>query len=150
MGTFKDIMDEYGKKSDIDDMERLTEVIDCLFDKIKEMHPDLFKKFIMKVKLSNKCIPWDRDQAEYAVANMRNKDNTAGEHWTYAQTSDVMEKKGYDFNPAEWYYVLNMVYSDHYAAEFPVDTYVKLACDILTDVDAPKNATKKTYIAKHY
>lgn len=26
----------------------------------------------------------------------------------------------------------------------------KLACDILTDVDAPKNATKKTYIAKHY
>lgn len=27
---------------------------------------------------------------------------------------------------------------------------VKLACDILTDVDAPKNATKKTYIAKHY
>lgn len=43
-----------------------------------------------------------------------------------------------------------MVYSDHYSQDFPVDTYVKLACDILTDVDAPKNATKKTYIAKHY
>lgn len=53
-------------------------------------------------------------------------------------------------NPAEWFYVLNMVYSDHYSQDFPVDTYVKLACDILTDVDAPKNATKKTYIAKHY
>lgn len=36
------------------------------------------------------------------------------------------------------------------AQEIPVDTYVKLACDILTDVDAPKNATKKNYIAKHY
>lgn len=118
--------------------------------KSPDVKPELEKKFITEVKLSNKCIPWDKEQAEYAVKNMRNKDGTTGEHWSYAQTSDVMSKKGYDFNPAEWFYVLNMVYSDHYSQDFPVDTYVKLACDILTDVDAPKNATKKTYIAKHY
>lgn len=149
MSEFKELMDEYGRKSDIDDMERLTDVIDKFTHKVKEVAPELEKKFITEVKLSNKCIPWDKDQAEYAVKNMRNKDGTTGEHWSYAQTSDVMSKKGYDFNPAEWFYVLNMVYSDHYSQDFPVDTYVKLACDILTDVDAPKNATKKTYIAKH-
>lgn len=81
---------------------------------------------------------------------MRNKDGTTGEHWSYAQTTDVMEKKGYDFNPAEWYYVLNMVYSDHYAPEMQIDAYVKYAHDIIEDIDAPKNATKRTYIAKHY
>lgn len=145
MSEFKELMDEYGRKSDIDDMERLTDVIDKFTHKVKEVAPELEKKFITEVKLSNKCIPWDKEQAEYAVKNMRNKDGTTGEHWSYAQTSDVMSKKGYDFNPAEWFYVLNMVYSDHYSQDFPVDTYVKLACDILTDVDAPKNATKKTY-----
>lgn len=143
MSEFKELMDEYGRKSDIDDMERLTDVIDKFTHKVKEVAPELEKKFITEVKLSNKCIPWDKEQAEYAVKNMRNKDGTTGEHWSYAQTSDVMSKKGYDFNPAEWFYVLNMVYSDHYSQDFPVDTYVKLACDILTDVDAPKNATKK-------
>ena len=57
MSEFKELMDEYGRKSDIDDMERLTDVIDKFTHKVKEVAPELEKKFITEVKLTNKCIP---------------------------------------------------------------------------------------------
>lgn len=150
MSEFMGLMDEYAKVSDQSDMHHLTKVLDHLFCDLEEMHPEMYEKYITKVKLSNKHIPWDRDQAECAVRKMRNKDGTDGEHWTFEQTTEVMEKKGYDYSPAEWYYVLNMVYSDHYSQEYSIDIYAKLACDIIGDVDAPKNSTKRVYVAKHF
>ena len=41
MSEFKELMDEYGRKSDIDDMERLTDVIDKFTHKVKEVAPEL-------------------------------------------------------------------------------------------------------------
>lgn len=150
MGEFIEIMKDYSKVSDENDMWNLSRVLDKMFCDIKEMHPEMYDKYITKVKLSNKHIPWDKQQAECAVMKMRNKDGTEGEHWTYDQTTEVMDKKNYDFNPAEWYYVLNMIYSDHYSQDFNTDIYVRLAHDKMTDIDAPKNASKRMYTVKHY
>ena len=150
MSEFKEIMDEYAKVSDSDDMDNLAKVLDHFFDEVEEINPELAEKFITKTKLSNKHIPWDREQAECAVYKMKNKDGTTGEHWPYEKTKEVMEKRGYDFNPAEWYYVLNMEYSDHVSDRFDVEDYIQLAHDRISDIDAPKNATKKSYVAKHY
>lgn len=150
MSEFAALMEEYAKVSDDSDMWHLTKVLDHLFCQLKDMHPEMYKKYITKVKLSNKHIPWDKEQAECAVDKMKNKDGTEGEHWTYDQAVELMEKKKYDHNPAEWYYVLNMVYSDYYSQNFSTEIYAQLACDILSDVDAPKNSTKRVYVAKHF
>lgn len=150
MTHFKEIIEEYLDVSDVEDMRRLTNVIDCMFNAVEEIDPEMAKKYMTKVKLSQRCIPWDKAQAEMAVRMMKNKDGTTGEHWAYDKTKEVMEKRGYDFNSAEWYYVLNMVYSDYASERFDTEDYIQMAYDIITDIDAPKNATKKVFIAKHY
>lgn len=150
MSEFKEFMDNYGRVSSVDDMERLSDVIDHLFCYLKDHHPDIYHKYITKVKLTNKHAPWDKEQAELAVSKMKNKDGSEGEHWNYDQTSEVLRKKGYDHDEAEWYYVLNMVYSDYYSPNFSTDIYVELACDIIDDIDVLGNATKRAYIAKHF
>lgn len=150
MSEFKSIMEDYVKNGSTDDMIRLACVIDHLFCHLKEKDPEIYDKYIMKTKLVNKHIEWDRKQAECVVKKMNNKDGTEGAHWTYDQTTEVLHNKGYDHNEAEWYYVLNMVYSDHYYKDFDTEDYVRTACDILNDIDVLPNSTKRTYIAKHY
>ena len=80
---------------------------------------------------------------------MENKDSTKGEHWTYSDTTDVLKDLGYDFNEADWYYVLNMMYSDYYKSGRSDDTYFELAYDFLDDKDAPEGKAKRYYLAMH-
>lgn len=150
MSEFKEIVNDYVRFGDAGDMVRLAAVLGCLMDEIRTKYPEVYKKYIIKAKLANRHIEWDREQAEYAVSQMRNKDGSVGEHWGYTKTTEELNKKDFDFNPAEWYYVLNMVYSDHYSPNFQAEIYVDLAKDILSDADAPKGATKLSYVAKHF
>lgn len=150
MSEYKMIMDNYVKHGSTDDMIRVSEIIDHLFCHLKDSDPELYHKYITKMKLANRHMEWDKPQAECAVKRMKNKDGTEGSHWSYEQTTSVMHDKGYDYNEAEWYYVLNMVYSDHYHKEFETEHYIDLACDIIGDIDVLPNSTKRTYIAKHY
>lgn len=150
MSEFMSLMEEYAKVSDESDMHHLTRVLDHLFCDLEEMHPEMYEKYMTKVKLSNKHIPWDRHQAEHAIKKMRNKDGTEGEHWTYEQTTEVLEKKGYDHPAAEWYVAMNMCYSDYFSPDFSTDVYIRLACDFLNDSDAPSNKMKRYWVAMHY
>ena len=55
-----------------------------------------------------------------------------------------------DFNEADWYFVLSMMYSDYYKSGRSDDTYIGLAVDFLNDPDAPDGKAKKYYLAmKH-
>lgn len=150
MTEFSAIVNEYYRDADPDDMERLTKIVDCLFADVKETDPDLYHKYIVKIKLANKCIPWDKDQAEYAVEKMKNKDGTTGEHWSYYETSKVLNSKGFNFNPADWYYVLNMTYSDKYKQGKTSEDYIDDAYMFLDDIDAPKDKAKRYYLAMGY
>lgn len=150
MSEYKTIMDNYVKYGSTDDMVRVSEIIDCLFCHLKEKDPELYHTYITKMKLANRHMGWDKPQAECAVKKMKNKDGSEGPHWTYDQTTDVLHSKGFDYDESEWHYVLNMIYSDHYCEKFDTDTYVRLAKDVVSDVDVLPNSTKRTYIAKHY
>lgn len=150
MSEFKEIISEYIKNGDIGDMTRLAHVLGCLMEEIESKHPDLYKKYMTKAKLANSHIEWDKEQAEYAVAHMKNKDGTTGEHWSFSKTTDELERRHWEFNPAEWYYVLNMIYSDHGSSGVSTEMCMEFAKDIITDVDAPACSTKRVYIAKHF
>jgi hypothetical protein len=88
-----------------------------------------------------------KETSKYVVAKLQNKDGTTGEHWNYETTSKVLTQKGYDFRNCDWYYVLNMIYSDYYKVGRSDDVYIELAYDFLNDKDAPEDKAKRYYLA---
>lgn len=133
------------------DMRRMCSVLsECLKavqDGVEEFNYD---RLILKLKLANSCIPFCKESAEMAVAQMHNKDGSTGEHWTYQDCAEAMRKHGYDHSLADWYYAVNMAYSDYYQQGFTSATYAQLAHSMLSDVDGPSNIAKRWYVASHY
>lgn len=143
---FKYLVEEYARDADTSVMEMLTCKIDWFVGKVMEKDKDLAEHFIMKVDLL--LSPhFNKETAEYVVGCFENKDGSKGQHWTYDQTTSVLKSKGYYFEEADWYYVLNMIYSDYYKNGRTDDTYIELAHDFLDDVDAPEGKAKKYYLA---
>lgn len=147
MHTYKDIVKKLSDTASKADMEKLTDLTSDFLESIKEKVPEV-EKLIMKIDLMLNPM-FTRETAEYAVSKMKNEDGTEGGHWDYDTTTSVMKSKGYDFNPCDWYYVLNMVYSDYFSKDQPDDYYFKLAYDFLKDKDAPVGKAKKYFLAMH-
>lgn len=143
---FKTLVHEYTKDSDTRTMEMLTDKIDWFVCKVMDEDKELAEHFIMKVDLLLNP-HFTKETAEFVVSHFENKDGTKGAHWTYQQTNDVLKVKGYDFDEADWYYAMNMIWSDYYKGGRSDETYVELACDFLDDPDAPEDKAKKYYLA---
>ena len=146
--TFQKLIDMYGRDGDTETMEHLTHKVDQFVEVVREKHPDVVEHFLIKVDLLLNP-HFTRESSKHAVSKFRNKDGTTGEHWNYETTTRVMESKGYDFNPCDWYYVLNMIYSDFYKSGRSDDTYIELAYDFMTDIDGSEDDAKKHYKYKH-
>lgn len=92
--------------------------------------------------------------AEMWVRHMTNADGTTGEHWDYNQTEQVRQQKGYSCDPAAFYAVMNMMYSDYSQVARDtgcntVDFYAGMAKAFLCDADAPEDKIERyaEYIA---
>lgn len=144
--TFKDLVYEYGRDGSTETMEKLTCKVNWFTEKVKESHPELVDKFLMKVDLLLNP-HFTKETAEYVVSKLKNKDGTVGAHWPYETTEKVLYSKKLDFDEADWFYVLNMIYSDYYKSGRSDDTYIDLAIDFLSDEDAPSGKAKKYYWA---
>lgn len=143
MMNFKDLINEYIHGLSDDDMNMLTYKINWFVEKVRMTNPELVDKFLMKVDLIVNP-HFTKETAHYVVSGMNNKDGTTGEHWSYETTMKVMDG---DFNEADWYYVLNMIYSDYYKSGRSDETYIGLAKDFLDDKDAPEGKAKRYYKA---
>jgi len=146
--TYKEIVVKLSDTATRADMEELTEITDEFIEGMRKSHPEDVQKLLMKIDLLLNPM-FTRETAEYAVSKMKNEDGTEGGHWDYDTTTSVLKSKGYDFNPCDWYYVLNMVYSDYFTKDQPDDYYFKLAYDFLKDKDAPAGKAKKYFLAMH-
>lgn len=144
MNSFKDIVYKHGRSGNIEDMEHLTELVDDFVEEAREHHHDMVEDFLIQVDLLLNP-HFTKHTAEYVVSKMENKDGSTGEHWSKETTDKVLKAKGYDFNPCDWYYVLNMMYSDYYKSGRSDDTYIELAYDFLDDKDGPHGKAKKYY-----
>lgn len=144
--TFKELMDRYIHELDTEDMEHLTHKIDWFVEKVREKEPELADKFLMKIDLLVNP-HFTRETAEYVVSKFENRDGSVGEHWNYETTTKVLDSKGYDFRPCDWYVALNMIYSDFYRSGRSDDTYIEMAYDFLDDKDAPDDKMKRYYKA---
>lgn len=149
MTSFKELVYKYGRDGKTEVMEHLTEMVDDFIEETKEHHADKVEHFLIGVDLLLNP-HFSKESAKYAVSKMKNKDGSMGEHWDYNTTTRVLEGKGFDFNPCDWYVALNMVYSDYYKSGRSDDTYIELAYDFLSDEDAPTHKMKRYYKAMHY
>lgn len=147
--TFQQLIDKYGRDGDIETMEHLTHKIDHFVEEVRERNPEMVEHFLMKIDLLLNP-DFSKESSKYAVSKMKNKDGSIGEHWDYNTTTRVLESKGFDFNPCDWYVALNMIYSDYYKSGRSDDTYIELAYDFLSDEDAPTHKMKRYYKAMHY
>ena len=147
MAKYTEIVKKLAENATKADMETLTELTGDFLEKIRAKEPEV-DKLITKIDLMLNP-DFTKETAEYAVSKMKNEDGTEGGHWDYDTTTSVLKSKGYDFNPCDWYYVLNMVYSDYFAKDVPDDYYFKLAYDFLKDKDAPVGKAKKYFLAMH-
>lgn len=148
MMTFQKLIDEYGRDGNIEQMEHLTRKIDHFVEDVREKHPEMVEKFLIKVDLLLNP-HFTKETAKHVVSKFENKDGTKGEHWSYDLTTSVLNNKGYDFRPCDWYVALNMIYSDYYKSGRSDDTYIELAYDFLEDKDAPEDKMKRYWLAMH-
>jgi hypothetical protein len=99
---------------------------------------------------SSMSMPMNKEVAEEWTKNMKNEDGTKGPHWKMDQVKQLMMQKGIEYNPWEFYAILNAMYSD-YCAVFKkhgvntMDMYVDLACAFLNDSDAMPNKSMLYY-----
>lgn len=146
MTTYEEIIEPLVDSADTSDVECLTEMTSEFIEKVRSRMPQEVEQFLMKIDL--KLNPhFTEESSKYAVAHMDNEDGTVGEHWNYSTTSDVLRSKSLMFTQPDWYYVLNMMYSDYYDEEMDDDYYIDLAIDFLKDKDAPEGKAKKYYLA---
>ena len=141
---FKELIDKY--LDDSDDMVKLTNKIDWFVDEVEKEDKELADKFLMKIDLLLNP-HFTRETSKHVVDRLINKDGSKGGHWTYDQTTRVLENQGWDFHTCDWYYVLNMIYSDYYKSGRSDETYIELAKDFIDDIDAPDDKAKKYYLA---
>ena len=139
--TYKDIVTKLSGNATKADMEKLTDLTSAFLETVSGAD-----KLIMRIDMELNPL-FTRETAECAVSKMRNEDGTIGAHWNYETATSVLHDKGWSFHPCDWYYVLNMVYSDYYDDEADNEYYFKLAADFLKDKDAPAGKAKKYYLA---
>ena len=91
------------------------------------------------------------DFAHYAVKHMKNVDGTQGEHWSVEQTNEVARKHNYNGCLADFYYLMNMFYSDYsHVIGSDADTYAKLAMAYINDPDGKEGRAVKAYLSRDF
>lgn len=92
----------------------------------------------------------DEQTAMEWVRSMHNEDGSKSPHWTMDQTRQVMKQKGLDLEPAEFFAIMNALYSD-YDPIFKkhgvskIEFYADMAKAWLEDKDAVPNKAMAYY-----
>ena len=83
---------------------------------------------------------FSEEMALDAVSKMVNADGTSGEHWSLQQTNALLSSNALNYNKYDFYYVINMLYSDFCdVVGSDSNTYFKMAKAYIDDPDASEN-----------
>ena len=150
MSDFKRIAEMYAESEADCDMSHLTKLTSCFVDEMKTVAPAQTEKFLCDLELYV-CPFGSRKLAEKAAAGFKNKDGTTGAHWKYEDVEDVARKHNVEPDEIpEFYFVLNMMYSDYAKQSRTVEDYVELAMDFIDDKDAPADKAARYFRAMRY
>ncbi len=129
----------------------LTKMIDEHLLELEIAHPKYYWDFIGELHELVYGEHFDEGMAIWAVSQLKNEDGTMGAHWTETDTSSVAASEGISFDKItrwDWYYVLNMIYSDYYGV-IGGDTsmYFKLAKAWVMDSDTADGKAFRYFMA---
>ena len=91
-----------------------------------------------------------KEDAEHWMHDLINADGSKGPHWPFEQTTQVMQAKGYDDDPTEFWAVINSLYSDNVelARKYgfdKTDYWAEAAHNWLNDADAKPGKAARYY-----
>jgi hypothetical protein len=130
---------EHGNQAD---MECLSEMLTTLVYDLKHSDYSKYKMYEYKLHAMAYGEHLTPEMAQHWTEHMENKDGTKGPHWTMEQTDQYAGRHHH----ADFFAVLNMIYSDYYNPKFDTATYVELANDWLDDADVHEGKTLKYYM----
>lgn len=134
-----------------DDKMSNEEIIETLAESIGKDEKEVYRKLYEDAYGKTLTLPLAEDKVK-AMSVSDNSDRPNGQKWSYEQTVEAGSKIGINWQEvpkAEWYFVMNMMYSDYYCtakyAEKQLDPtfFAHLAKDWIYDDDAPE---EKTYL----
>lgn len=83
---------------------------------------------------------FSEELAKKAVDEMDNADGTTGEHWSLQQTNSLLTSQNLSYNKYDFYYVVNMLYSDFSnVLGNDASMYLKMAKAYMDDPDASED-----------
>ena len=90
-----------------------TAVVDAVED-MKDKDKYAYAKAYFTVHESIFGTHFSEELVKWAVSCMENVDGTTGEHWTLQQTTSLATSQGVSANRFDFYYTMNMLYSDYF------------------------------------
>ena len=89
-----------------------------------------------------------KEMAEEWMMGLQNEDGTKGPHWSMDQAKQVMQQRGIQADPAVFWAILNMMYSDYckvfkkHGVGDRVDFYADMVAAWMNDKDGPEPSKK--------
>lgn len=154
MCWFTELMEyaaEFKNESEV--MRHITKRIASFLEEAEKAMPEEVEELRCDLEIAIHGPHFTEYTSEMAVAEMVNADNTVGGHWSLDETTAVAESKGLDFetkkyNMYDWYYTMNMIYSDFFMFHRGEPTKVaEMSVLWLEDKDAPEGKSYLYYKA---
>lgn len=129
-------IEKIGENRNIEDMEKLGDMLSEIIYDTKEEHPEIYKKYKTELYEMAYGKKISEDMAEKWVKDMK----PVGMHWTMEETTNAMQSLNYNFDKVDFFVVANMMYNDYYDLVKEDETLaLKLAKDWLSDVDVKED-----------
>lgn len=141
-----DIEDYIGKiidKGKIEDMERLSDMLEDTLEIIKQYDEDCFKEYEIELYKMAYGTHLNKEMAEDIVNKMR----PYGMRWSMKETENLQRQRGIeDIEKADFYVVINSAYND-YKDIFgeDVEGYIRFTIDFINDEDAKEGKVFKYF-----
>lgn len=143
MSDIKELFNEALKFKDSTEIfENWCDILDYYLGIFKSECKESYNDLMCELYVSVHGEHLSEKMAKKYVAKMKNENGTTGETWSIHECDKMAQENGikYDsFNVYDWYYVLNMLYSDFYKVLGDnIDLYIKMAYSWLHDADVPQ------------
>ena len=142
---------QIGERKNVEDMNKLGDMLaDIIYD-LKESHPDLYKRYKMCLYEMVYGKVLTRELAEEIVHDMK----PYAEYWNYETTTNVKNQYGLnDISEVDFYIVMNSKYNDNKDTvdkfiqneAHKLDMYVSLSKDFILDPDAKEGKVFKYFV----
>lgn len=130
----KDYVERIIDNSNIEDMHKLSKMLEETMERLKMYDEDFFKKKEMELYKMAYGSNLNKNMAEKIVSSMK----PYGQKWSLEQTSQIQQEYGInDIRDIDFYVVINSAYND-YKDLFNEDMemYIKFTIDFIKDEDA--------------